>query len=77
METVKISPKFRVVIPKRARETFNPKAGEELEVCIVDGSIHLRRPPKIRRLRGQGHEMEGRLTEITPIGSKVVKLLMP
>jgi AbrB family looped-hinge helix DNA binding protein len=46
METVKISPKFRVVIPKRARETFNFKAGEELEVCIVDGSIHLRRLQK-------------------------------
>jgi AbrB family looped-hinge helix DNA binding protein len=29
MATVKISPKFRVVIPKRARETFNLKAGEE------------------------------------------------
>ena len=58
METVKISPKLRVVIPKRARETFNLKAGEELEVCIVDGSIHLRRPPKIRRLRGMAKGMK-------------------
>jgi AbrB family looped-hinge helix DNA binding protein len=57
MEKVRISQKFRVVIPKCVRETFHLKAGEELEVCVVDGSIHFQRPPTIKSLRGAAKGM--------------------
>jgi len=52
METVRISSKFRIVVPKRVREDFNLKPGEDLDACVVDGSIQLQRRPKITKLRG-------------------------
>ena len=52
MEKVKVSPKFQVVIPKKVREQFQLKPGQELQIYILDGSIHLRRPGSIKDLRG-------------------------
>jgi AbrB family looped-hinge helix DNA binding protein len=53
METVKVSRKFQVVIPKRVREALELKPGEELKICILDRSIcHHRRPRSIKELRG-------------------------
>jgi AbrB family looped-hinge helix DNA binding protein len=52
MEMVRISTKFRVVIPKRVREDFNLKPGEELDVCVINGSIQLQRKPSVTKLRG-------------------------
>jgi AbrB family looped-hinge helix DNA binding protein len=39
METVKVSPKFQVVIPKRVREVLELKPGEELQIYILDKSL--------------------------------------
>jgi AbrB family looped-hinge helix DNA binding protein len=52
METVKVSPKFQVVIPKRVREVLGLKPGEELQIYILDKSIRLHRPLSIKDLRG-------------------------
>jgi AbrB family looped-hinge helix DNA binding protein len=52
MDTVKVSPKFQVVIPKKVREALGLKPGEELQIYILDRSIHLPRPRSIKELRG-------------------------
>ncbi len=52
METVKVSPKFQVVIPKKVREELKLKPGQELQIFILDETIRLRRPRSIKELRG-------------------------
>jgi AbrB family looped-hinge helix DNA binding protein len=52
METVKVSPKFQVVIPKRVREELQLKPGQELNVYIQDGTIRFSKPRSIQELRG-------------------------
>ena len=52
METVKVSPKFQVVIPKKVREELHLKPGQELNVYIMDGTIRFSKPRPITELRG-------------------------
>jgi AbrB family looped-hinge helix DNA binding protein len=52
METVKVSPKFQVVIPKRVREELQLRPGQELQIHVLDGTIRLSRPGSIKELRG-------------------------
>jgi AbrB family looped-hinge helix DNA binding protein len=52
METVKVSPKFQVVIPKRVREELQLRPGQELQIYVLDGTIRLNRPGAIKDLRG-------------------------
>jgi AbrB family looped-hinge helix DNA binding protein len=52
METVKVSPKFQIVIPKKIREALNLEPGQELHMYAVDGSIRVNRPRSIKELRG-------------------------
>jgi len=52
METVKVSPKFQVVIPKKVREQLQLKPGEELQLYVLDGTIRIRRLRSIKELRG-------------------------
>lgn len=52
METVKVSPKFQVVIPKKAREELRLEPGQQLRVFVIDGEIRLHRPGSIKDLRG-------------------------
>ena len=56
--TVKVSPKFQVVIPKEIREQLELKAGEDLQVYVLDGSIRLHRPRSIKDLRGIAKGMQ-------------------
>jgi len=51
METVKVSPKFQVVIPKRVREELQLHPGQELIVYVLDGSIRFSKPRSIQELR--------------------------
>ncbi len=52
MDTVTVSPKFQVVIPKEIREDLNLRAGERLVVIEKGGTIHLIPVGKIKSMRG-------------------------
>ena len=52
MDTVKVSPKFQVVIPKKFRDALELKPGEQLQIYMLDKSLRLHRPRSIKDLRG-------------------------
>jgi len=58
MDTVKVSPKFQVVIPKKIREQLELQPGEELQIYLLDRSIRIHRPRSIKELRGIAKGME-------------------
>lgn len=58
MATVKVSPKFQVVIPKAIREQLSLRPGQELSVYVVDGSIRMRIPGSLKSLRGIAKGMQ-------------------
>ncbi len=58
MDTVKISPKFQVVIPKRLREHLKLEPGQELNIYALDGIIRLHLPRHIKELRGAAKGMK-------------------
>ena len=58
METVKVSPKFQVVIPKSVRERLKLQPGEELHVYVLDHIIRLSRGRSIKELRGAAKGMK-------------------
>ena len=58
MNTVKLSPKFQVVIPKKIREQLALKPGEELQIYLLDHAIRIHRPRSIKELRGMAKGMK-------------------
>ena len=52
MQTVKVSPKFQVVIPKDLRERLKLRSGQDLVIYEIDGQIRLEYPHKPKSLRG-------------------------
>ena len=52
METVTLSPKFQVVIPKRVREHLGLKPGQKFEVVQIGSRIELVTQQPARALRG-------------------------
>ena len=52
METVTISPKFQVVIPKDIRELLGLKAGQRVQAIAYDGRVELVPVRRARELRG-------------------------
>jgi AbrB family looped-hinge helix DNA binding protein len=52
MQTVKVSPKFQVVIPKELRERLKLRPGQDLIIYEIDGQIRLEYPQKPKSLRG-------------------------
>ena len=58
MATVKVSPKFQVVIPKEIREQLGLRPGQELSVYVADGSIRMRIPGSLKSLRGIAKGMQ-------------------
>jgi len=52
MQTVKVSPKFQVVIPKDLRERLKLRPGQDLVIYEIDGQIRLEYPHKPKTLRG-------------------------
>jgi len=45
-ETVRVSKKYQVVVPKQAREALNIGQGDELVVSIRDGQVILKPKPR-------------------------------
>ena len=60
MQTVKISPKFQIVIPKAVREKLKLRPGQELLIYELDGSIRVEPPHSIKELRGMAKGMKWR-----------------
>ncbi len=52
METVTVSPKFQVVIPKAIRRGMGLKPGQKLQVIAHDNRIELIPVRPIRQMRG-------------------------
>ncbi len=52
METVKISPKYQVVIPKSIRESFNIISGEKMQVIAYNNRIELIPIGPMKKLKG-------------------------
>ncbi len=52
METVTISPKFQVVIPKAMRERLNLRAGQRVQAIAYEDRIELVPVRPARSLRG-------------------------
>jgi len=60
METVTVSPKFQVVIPKKLREELKLFPGQKLLMFVTDGGIRLEVPRPITELRGMAKGMPWR-----------------
>jgi AbrB family looped-hinge helix DNA binding protein len=52
MQTVTVSPKFQVVIPKLIRETMRLRPGQKLKIIEYEGRIELIPDRDISELRG-------------------------
>jgi AbrB family looped-hinge helix DNA binding protein len=52
MQTVKVSPKFQVVIPKELRERLKLRPGQDLIIYEIDGQLRLDTPQRLKSLRG-------------------------
>ena len=52
METVTISTKYQIVIPKKAREAIGLQSGEKLKIMTYDGRIELIPVRPMRSFRG-------------------------
>ncbi len=52
MQTVTVSPKYQVVIPKSVRETLKLRPGQKMQVVEYEGRIELIPERDIKELRG-------------------------
>ena len=52
MQTVTVSPKFQVVIPKTVRESLQLRPGQKMQVIEYDGRIEFIPEKDIAELRG-------------------------
>jgi AbrB family looped-hinge helix DNA binding protein len=52
MQTVTVSPKFQVVIPRDVRESMRLRPGQKMQVVEHDGRIELIPERDIRAMRG-------------------------
>jgi len=52
MQTVTVSPKYQVVIPKTVRESLRLRPGQKMQVIEYDGRIELFPERDIKELRG-------------------------
>ena len=52
METVTVSPKYQVVIPKNVRKALGIHAGQKIQVVVYEGRIELLPVTPVKQLRG-------------------------
>ncbi len=60
MQTVTVSPKFQIVIPKELREKLKLRPGQKLLIYELGGSLRVEPPRSIRELRGLAKGMKWR-----------------
>lgn len=53
MQTVALSPKFQVVIPKEIRDILHLKSGQRMAVRLVDGKVEFVPEKTLASLRGR------------------------
>jgi AbrB family looped-hinge helix DNA binding protein len=68
METVTISPKFQIVLPKRIRERMGLKPGQKIHVLSYKGRVELLPEKPIQEMRGF---LKGIPTEVDREGDRV------
>ncbi len=68
MQTVTISPKYQVVIPKAVRKALNLRPGQRMQVIELEGRIEFIPERNIKELRGF---LKGINTEFKREGSRV------
>lgn len=61
METVTVSSKYQIVIPRKTRERVGLVAGEQMKMISYDGRIELIPVKPIRSLRGIAKGIDTRL----------------
>ncbi len=52
MESVKISPKYQIVIPKRLRELLNLKPGQQVQIIAFEDRIEMIPVRQISEMKG-------------------------
>ncbi len=52
METVTVSPKYQVVVPRKARESLGIQAGSKVQVIVYQDRIELLPLKPARQVRG-------------------------
>ena len=60
MQTVKVSPRFQVVIPKDLRERLKLRPGQELMIFEIDGQIRIESLHTPINLRGLARNLQWR-----------------
>jgi AbrB family looped-hinge helix DNA binding protein len=57
-QTVTVSSKYQIVIPKETREFMHIKPGDKMGVLVIGDSVHLVKYQPIEALRGSLHGMK-------------------
>jgi len=52
METVKVSPKFQVVIPRKVRESLGIRPGQRIQVLVYEGLVEFIPLRRMKEMRG-------------------------
>jgi AbrB family looped-hinge helix DNA binding protein len=52
VETITLSPKFQIVIPKEIRDRLRLRSGQKIRAIVIDDRIELIPVRKARELRG-------------------------
>ena len=52
METVTVSPKYQVVIPKNVRKALDICVGQKIQMVVYEGRIELIPVTPVKKLRG-------------------------
>lgn len=68
METVTLSPKYQVVIPKRIRESLKLRPGQKIQAILYEDRIELVPVRPARKLKGF---LKGIDTEVPREGDRV------
>jgi AbrB family looped-hinge helix DNA binding protein len=68
METVTISPKFQIVLPKRIRERMGLKPGQKIQVLSYKGRVELLPEKPILEMQGF---LKGLSTQVDRDGDRV------